>query len=108
MGVVKEISTEAQLLLSHRNLTSSNLVEITGEVMALVQKRGELKGLGLRKKRIVQTILQELLDAAFFDEEEAKAVSIFIVNTLPATIDMLKTLSRTISTTTVDFKKCCF
>jgi hypothetical protein len=107
MGVVKEISTEAQLLLSHRNLTSSNLVEITGEVMALVQKRGELKGLGQRKKRIVQTILQELLDAAFFDEE-AKAVSIFIVNTLPATIDMLKTLSRTISTTTVDFKKCCF
>ncbi len=107
MGVVKEISTEAQLLFSKRSLTSSNLVEITGEVMGLVQKREDLKGLGQRKKRIVQTILQELLDAAFFDEEEAEAVSIFIVNTLPATIDMLKTLSRTISNSKT-FKKCCF
>ena len=74
-----------------------DLVSLTGVIMRLIQQKRELKGHGRTKKRVVEIILTKLLDQLFFDESQAETVSKFIVEMLPTTVDMLKSLARSIA-----------
>ena len=75
----------------------TDIISVVGLIMSVLQKKRELKGKGKTKARIVELVLQELLDRMFFDEDNSKIVAKFIVEFLPGTLIMLKNLARSIS-----------
>ena len=101
---IKEVFAEAVAVFSD-GFQSTALISGGVILLRIVQMSADLRVKGDIKKKIVLLVFQKIIEeTGLFSEKDAKRAVRFIETALPAMIDEIKSLSRTLVQAT---NKCC-
>ncbi len=109
-SVVQEIYDET-LEMIRDGFQYSDFIVTVGIIMRLCQLRHDLKGKGAQKKSVALAVFKLIVtESGLLSDSEAEKAGTFLLTTLPALIDTLKSISREIADATLQAKKrvCCF
>ena len=83
-----------------------DVITITANIVKLLQQDSSLKNKGKFKKALAIVIFRQLVDDTILSDKDAEKIGDFMVNDLPALIDLFKSLGQEIADG-IDEASCC-
>ena len=91
-GIYEEVHT-----IFADGFQAPDLLSLLAVTMKIIQHKPEMRGRGSIKKEVAILVFEMVLkESGFFNAEQSKEASRFLVNSLPTLVDTLKSLGKSI------------